>query len=164
MFARYNTTLLEDENGYQFITDEGEVYIAYFTEFTLFDSEQNEVTATSFGFTNKDTSKNRKHDPKVKNTIIYLIKEFFEQQDDSAILYICINNDSMEQNRHITFGRWFNEMNTTFERYSSLGEHAEAGFYCSIIFKNSNPRRLKLIEAFYFTIAYYWRLSENGNH
>jgi len=162
LLTRYDTILLSKGGGYQFTTSDGDVYIAYFTEFTLIDSNQNEILATSFGFANKEGNKSHRHDVKIKNTIIHLIMEFFENQDDAAILYICINNDGRERNRHITFGRWFNEMNKDFERYSSLGEHAKAGFYSSIIFKNTNPRRLKLIESFYFTIAYYWGLGENN--
>lgn len=162
MLARYDTVLLGDGGGYQFTTSDGDVYIAYFTEFTLIDSGQNEILATSFGFANKAGNSGHRYDVKIKNTIVHLIKEFFENQDDAAILYICINNDGRERNRHITFGRWFNEMNSEFERYSSLGEHAKAGFYSSIIFKSTNQRRLKLIEAFYFTIAYYWGLGEEG--
>jgi hypothetical protein len=159
--ARYDTFLLADESGYQFTTSDGDVYIAYFTEFTLIDSDQNEISATSFGFANKGSGQKHQYDVKIKNTIVHLIREFFESQNDAAILYICINNDGRERNRHITFGRWFNEMNNEFERYSSSGEHAKAGFYSSIIFKSTNQRRLKLIEAFYFTIAYYWRLGES---
>jgi hypothetical protein len=119
--ARYDTILLSDGSGYQFTTSGGDIYIAYFTEFTLIDSDQNEILATSFGFVNKGAGKSHRYDVKIKNTIIHLIMEFFENQDDAAILYICINNNGRERNRHITFGRWFNEMNNDFERYSSLG-------------------------------------------
>jgi len=78
LFARYDTHPLPSGSGYQFTTSEGDIYIAYFTEFTLLDSDQNEILATPFGFTNKNTRKTNRFDVPVRNTIVHLIMDFFE--------------------------------------------------------------------------------------
>jgi len=161
--ARYEIILLEDETGYQFTTSSGDVYIAYFTEFIIVDSNQTDIPVTSFSFNCKRNSGLHGHDAMVKNTIVYLIMEFFNHQDDAAILYLCLNSDGKERNRHITFGKWFNEIDLKdeFERYSTLAEHAKTGLYSSILFKKTNPNRLKLIESFYYTISYYLGTTES---
>ena len=161
MSARYEAIASADGLSYEFITSSGDLYVAYFTIFTLLDAGLNEIEVTSFGFTCKRVKGKYRYDIKVKNTIVHLILEFFGRQGDSAILYLYINNDGRERNRHIAFGSWFNEMKSGFERHSSSAEQGKMGFYSSIIFKSNNPYRLKLIESFYFTIGYYWQLDES---
>ncbi|MDR3693028.1 DUF6169 family protein [Mucilaginibacter sp.] len=88
-----------------------------------------------------------------------LSKRFFYDQNDNAILYVCINNDEKARNRHITFCKWYNEFGQSFEKHSSSELHGKLGFYGSILFKKDNPNKQKLIDSFYFTINI-WGLNE----
>lgn len=69
----------------------------------------------------------------LKYTIIHIIETFFYDQNDNAILYVCINNDEKARNRHITFCKWYNEFDQSFEKHSSSEVHGKLGFYGSIL-------------------------------
>ena len=95
MSVRYDVEILADGARYEFITSAGDIYIAYFTEFILLDPFEEELSVASFGFNCKrfDEEKRQRHDGWVKLTIIHIIKEFFNEQTENAILYICMNKD-----------------------------------------------------------------------
>lgn len=160
MSSRYEFEKLSNGAGYKFITSSGDIYIAYFTEFVLLAPTGNDLVVLSFGFTCKrsDNKKHQHYDIKVKQTIIFIIKEFFEEQNENAILYICINNDEKARNRQITFNSWFNEFNVDLEKHNSHESLGSLGFYSSILFKRNNPNKQNLIAAFYFTLEY-WGLN-----
>jgi len=158
--ARYNVELLNEGTAYKFTTSSDDIYIAYFTEFTMLDSDENELTVVSFGFTCKRSGQNRqRYDSKVKHTIVRIINNFFDTQPEDAILYICMTNDGKARNRHITFNNWYHELNNGLEKHSSSSEHGKQGFYASILFKSNNPQKKRLISSFYFTIGY-WGLND----
>lgn len=161
MSARYDVEILADGAGYKFITSSGDIYVAYFTEFVLLDPSEQEVSVVSFGFncSRADENKRRSYDNRIKRTIIHIIETFFYDQNDNAILYLCINNDEKARNRHITFCKWYNEFGESFEKHSSSEVHGKLGFYSSILFKKKNPNKQKLIDSFYFTINI-WGLNE----
>jgi hypothetical protein len=105
--ARYKIEVLKDNAGYKFVTFSGDIYVAYFTEFILLDTAEQDVPIVSFGFTRKraDEGQRHGHDIKVKYTIIQIIKDFFNDQSENVFLYICINNDGRARNRQITFNK-----------------------------------------------------------
>jgi len=155
--AQYEIEPLADKDGYRFITTSGDIYITYFTEFTLLDPSGEDITAMSFGFTcnRADEEKRQHYDSKVKHTLIDIIQTFFNKQDENAILYFCMNNDGKARNRQITFNRWFLEFSENIEKHNSSDAHGKLGFYGSILFKKDNLRKQKLIESFYFTLNYW---------
>jgi len=157
----YEFEKLKNGAGYKFVTSSGDIYIAYFTEFVLLDQSERDISVVSFGFNCKraDEEKRQHFDEKVKQTIIYIIKEFFDEQGENAILYMCMNNDGKARDRHIIFNRWFNEFKEGFEKHNSSEVNGKLGFYGSILLKKGNPDKQKLIDSFYFTINY-WGLDE----
>ena len=157
MSSLYEFEKLKDGAGYRFVTLAGDIYIAYFTEFILLDRSGRDISVVSFGFNCQRANQDKRHpyDSKVKQTIIYIIKEFFDDQDENAILYLCINNDGKARERQIIFNTWYNEFNEDFEKHNSSEVHGKLGFYGSILFKRSNPNKQKLIDSFYFTINYW---------
>jgi hypothetical protein len=100
----------EDGVSYRFVTDSNEPYIIYFSEYYLYSRDGEEINITSFGFdsVNDISPFTRDHDPRIKATIIYAIKDFFARHGDDA----------------------FN-------------------FHSSILIKDTNPQKAKLLEAFY---------------
>jgi hypothetical protein len=160
--ARYDVEILADGAGYKFITSQGDIYIAYFTEFILLDPLEEEISVVSFGFDCKraQVKKKRQHyDDMVKHTIIHIIETFFYDQSENALLYICMNNDGKARNRHIAFNKWYIEFSEGFEKHNSSQALGKLDFYGSILIKKNNPNKRKLIDSFYFTINY-WGLNE----
>ncbi len=159
LLNHYDLSLTADGKAYQFTTDTGEVYIAYFTEFTLGNTNGEDIIITSFGFEKSTASKNEKerYDAKVKATIQFIIKEFFDKFPDSGVLYLCLNNDERARNRHITFSKWFHELGDAYEKYDSPSIYREDGFYSSLVLKSLSSRKKELREAFYHTIEYWMK-------
>lgn len=154
MSAHYEVNRNKDGTSYHFTTSSGNIYIAYFTEFTLQDKNYGEVPILSFGFLCKkiNLEKQQRYDEKIKYTIIYIINEFFRAQPNDAILYLCMNQDGKAKNRHITFDRWFKEAANNLEKHDAPEKSAAQGFYSFIVLKSENLDKQKFIDAFYFTI------------
>jgi Family of unknown function (DUF6169) len=139
-----------DGLSYQFVTSSGNHYIAYFTEFILQEEHGNELPVVSFGFSCKNESK--RHDPKIKNTLIHILNEFFTLNPNQAVFYICVNSDYKARNRYLTFNNWFNEEAIGLDKYEvKVKDSSNLGFYSSIIIKSNNPLKIALKDAFYYT-------------
>ncbi len=91
MPSQYRLTV--DESGYHFRTDSGIKYTAFFTNYSLYDSDGNEHIVYSFGFERDGSYAAKKfefrYDYKIKNTIIKLIGDFFDRHGENALLYFC---------------------------------------------------------------------------
>lgn len=159
MSDRYELTTSEDGLTYQFTTDFGEQYIAYFTEFTLRDFSDMEFMVPMFGFEPRNAGMDkgkRIFDRKIKNTIQYIIQEFFTKNPENSILYLCSQEDEKARQRKVTFSGWFQELDTdTYIKCDSPKELSFDKFYCSIILLKDNPNKDYLISAFYYTINYW---------
>jgi len=142
---------------YQFTTQSGDKYTAWFTEFFLQTQDQNELLIYSFGFecSRNSTESSLRFDTRIKATIQNIIIEFFKKHPNDAILYICSSADGKARNRHITFSNWFNEFGNNFTKCDSQIQYEGNDFYSSIIILNDNPQKDYLIDAFFFTIEYW---------
>ena len=84
------------------------------------------------------------HDPKVEQTILAIIDEFFAERLN-VLLYMCDDSDGREANRNRLFLAWFARHaepgRFTIRAASAVVEGK--GFYAAIIVENRNP----LIEA-----------------
>jgi hypothetical protein len=146
LLSRYN--LSPHKEGYQFTTDSGISYTAYFSEYFLTTAAGEEVIVYSFGFECNEERSDR-YDEKIRNTIVYIIEYFFEQKMEEGLLYVCLTTDGMARHRRITFGRWYKEIKSDIERYDCRERHAREGYYTSILVKSGNTRKDVIIEAFY---------------
>lgn len=157
MSNRYDLIPSEDGLSYQFTTDSGDKYTAYFTTFFLLNEQGEDVEVSSFGFERLKVAQDspNRFDARVKATIQYVLLEFFKKHADRGILYICFQGDGMARNRRITFARWFNDLSDTFTKHDSHIRYAEYDFYSSIIVSNNNPLKDSLIKTFYHTIRYW---------
>jgi len=150
------------KEGYRFTNATGDEYYAYFTSFELQTPYHTTIETVSFGFECKRTDLQAKqvYDESTKKTIIHLIEDYFRLNGDNALLYICLNSDEMARHRSVIFGKWFNEFGDGYERYKSDIKTEKLNFYSSVIVKESNPNKTKLVEAFNFTIDYWFPESQ----
>lgn len=155
MSAPYDIEQADDGTSYKFATTSGLVYVAYFTEFALLDVNNQEVQVVSFGFACDLPDKVKRHDSRVKLTIVHIVEEFFAARSDDALLYMCMDGDGKGRNRYITFGRWFREAGSQLEKYNFASKDPGARFYSSIILNSRNPQKQRIIDAFYYTISYW---------
>ena len=89
------------------------------------------------------------YDPKVEQTILTILQEFFEEHLD-VLLYMCDDSDGREANRNRLFLNWF-QKNADPGRFTIRTAHAtieNKGFYAAIIVENRNPLLESIIEDF----------------
>lgn len=80
------------------------------------------------------------HDPKVEQTILAILDEFFAEHLD-VLLYMCDDSDGREANRNRLFLAWFKK-HAAPERFTIRVASAIVegkGFYAAIIVENRNP-------------------------
>lgn len=127
--------ICSDKGDYLFATDQGINYTISFTEeFPL-------GGCMSYQFCiHNDNHLHGSYDSKISTTIIAIIEEFF-QQNQNVLLYICDTSDNREEVRNRLFIRWFKEYANpnkyTIESANTIIEGQ--GFYSSIIVENRNP-------------------------
>lgn len=103
---------------------------------------------------------NREHkrsplDPKFKLTLIAIIEEFFEQNND-VMLYVTETGDEKQSFRDRLFVRWFN----TYERHNfyyiktAEGKMEGQMNFMAIISRKDNPRLQEVIQEFEDTILF----------
>ena len=95
----YPVTL--DGEEYIFKTDYGIVYAASFKQEFFFDP----IPAYWFDLMNR-SGKASPNDPKVRETVIRILVEFFRANPD-IMLYMCDNANDQQAQRHRLFLRWF---------------------------------------------------------
>lgn len=154
MSNHYN--LISVPGGYEFTTISGDVYLVYFTEFSLLnpDDEQNYIETYSFGFNCKRANPDKRHrfDAKTKATILNILEQYFEEHGEDAFLYICLNTDGLARNRWITFGKWFREIENDYERHQSRIEYGSQHWYSALLVRQDNARKQRYIDAYHFTL------------
>ena len=156
MLSPYNISASSDKKSYEFETSSGDLYLAYFTEFSLTKPDGSELLIVCFGFSCHKaftpTPVKIKYDPKIELTIVFLINSFFKKNDENAILYLCLNNDEKAKYRHRTFNRWFKNLDKDFIKHQIIAND----FYGSILLQKSNPFKEEIISAFKYTVNIYW--------
>lgn len=108
MSLRYNLEITE-KGYYKFTTELGVEYIAFFTEYSIQDSQGNNHKVFSFGFERSGqyiSSKfSNKYDDRIKSTIVFIVREFFKQHGHEALIYSCFQEDEYARHRSIAFSK-----------------------------------------------------------
>ncbi|MCH5306909.1 MAG: hypothetical protein J1E37_02435 [Prevotella sp.] len=94
------------------------------------------------------------HDPKVRDTILAIVNEFFDS-NQQILLYICDTSDGKENSRNRLFLHWFEkhakENRFTIKTANAIVENER--IYTTIIVENSNPKLNAIIKDFEDTAA-----------
>jgi hypothetical protein len=154
LLSLYNLTSVP--GGYEFTTNSGDVYLVYFTEFSLLDPENegSYIETYSFGFDCRRAhpEKKQRFDAATKATILDILKNFFDEHGEDAFLYICLNTDGMARNRRVTFGRWFRELKNDYERHQSHIDYGDQDWYSALLVRQDNPEKQRYIDAYHYTL------------
>jgi hypothetical protein len=95
-----------EDDDFVFATDVGLTYKITFQKHTAFDDLG--YSSFEFGFYPVE-DKTLNYDSRIEDTIVFAIREFFERNPDSILLYVCDSSDGKARHRNILFGRWFNK-------------------------------------------------------
>jgi len=141
-----------DQGFYLFTTDLGLVYTVFFTSYSIDDKDGNSHTVYNFGFDRSGEFTAKKfgfeYDGRIKATIVFIIKEFFQKNDDKTLLYFCYSGDEYSRHRSIIFNRWCNEeLSDDIEHMRKTATYNDEELHGGMLILKSNPLRDLLINA-----------------
>lgn len=134
----------EYENEYHFITD---FNVAYTIEFEQ--EESTDFVAYWFGLINRNGKKSP-NDPKLQQTVVCVIEEFFKTNPD-ILLYMCDTGNHQEAMRARLFLRWFNQYmgrNDFVIRTAEIENEDQRTDYVALIIPKTHPDLDVILEYF----------------
>ena len=139
--------MLSPQGGYIFETEKGIHYTISFEEESSFGG------CDTYQFIiEKRERVHSAHDPKVEQTILAILNQFFIEHLD-VLLYMCDDSDGREANRNRLFLAWFKK-HADPDRFTIRSASAVVegkGFYAAIIVENRNPLLETIIADFEMT-------------
>ena len=142
----YKVTQIPGVNFVSFLTDYGVQYAAGFDK----DDTTMPIAETyQFSIINGNNKKSPR-DPKVRETIISIIEDFFVENQE-VMLYVCETGDGKQSMRNRLFEYWFNHYrknwNIMFLSSSVTDENGIVN-YAGIILRNDHPRLKEIVKEF----------------
>lgn len=146
----YKYTQKEDENPlFTFITDSGVTYILELSTYELGNPFFKNLYSLSFyPVTNINKINKPIDDVKIKTTILNILTEFLENNQQGIIQYICDSSDNRQNSRNRLFNKWFNEVDNR-ESYNKLNlnyETEEIAYNLEFIFSSTSYKIEELKE------------------
>ena len=147
--AAYDVTASEEPNYFEFFTKFDVHYsVGFMKDDSLMQSE-----AYHLIIVNVD-NKRSPNDIGVKDTVLAIIEEFFNQ-NIASLLYICETGDGKQSFRSRLFERWL----STYKKKadftsitSSIVDEEGVTNYATIIIRNDNPQFTDIVSEFTATI------------
>ena len=145
-YLQNHYSISETEEGYQFVTDKGVVYLISFIKYPLPDDNQ-EFSFYSFNI-DRCSAKRGQDDVRVRNTIAFLIDSFFRKHND-ALMCVTDCSDSRQTVRHRLFSSWFNELNDgSLKRIEGMIHIDDVNVFVSLFYKLDNIESNNIISTF----------------
>lgn len=140
--------ICEEENGYSFKTDSGNIYYVTFIKYPVI-SEYLSVDVFMLNIYRADEHNHQNGDNNlVRNTILYIICRFFILHDD-ALITICDIADGRQLCRRRLFNRWFKEFsNGELIKLDATLDVEGCETYASMLFRADLENRASLEKEF----------------
>ena len=139
-----------DEITFRFKSDHGVIFRVGFYNDRLFNI--NEAYHFYISNVNNQPSPN---DPKVLQTVIAVIEEFF-RQEPTVMLYICDPRDHRQAARNRLYLHWFESYinSSEFRLYSESVVYKSVDYYAGLIMRKDNPYCDEVIAAFHDIVGF----------
>ncbi len=141
-------------NSYGFATDNQISYEVKFkpSDYLFEGSLPFAVTAFEFAIEIEENPDNISPplDPKIPHTVAAIFRDFFTNNDEQVIVYICDSSDARQAVRRRKFNQWVEAFkgNEYLKIDAEIVESAKVTYYNSLILKSSHPKRQAIIDAF----------------
>ncbi|MFB2118838.1 DUF6169 family protein [Parapedobacter sp. 2B3] len=150
MLRPYRLKEVEKLN-YQFETDQGIIYTAYFLDYSTVFFDYGQLVDNIYSF-NIDliqgNTKNTLADSRIADTVVEIMKLFFETNDNVAI-YICDSLDNRQLARKRKFDRWFWKYNDgRIIKEDQLAVVDGVSIYNTLLIRKDHQQAALFIEAF----------------
>ena len=139
-----------DALSVSFVTDYGVCYDVGFYVDHLFNLED----AYHFYISNAN-NRPSPNDPKVLQTVIAVIEEFF-RQEPTVMLYICDPRDHRQAARNRLYLHWFESYinSSDYRLYSESVVYKSVDYYAGLIMRKDNPYCDEVIAAFHDIVGF----------
>ena len=138
----YKYTQKEDENPlFTFITDSG---VTYILELSTYEFEnpffKNLYSLSFYPITNISRVNKPIDDVKIKATILNILTQFLESNQQCIIQYICDSLDNRQHSRNRLFNKWFQEANNSkfYHKLNLNYETEEINYNLEFIFSSNS--------------------------
>lgn len=135
----------KEELSYLFVNRDGIKYHVYFTPIYLYYPQ----FPNTYAF-NIEPEDRLPHpmDRRIAMTVVEILRRFFHNIENAMIM-VCDSTDGKEHKRRLLFDYWFNLYNDgTLFKMDASAATSEYEMYLSIYYKETNPYKKQLLEAF----------------
>lgn len=105
----YSSSGKEELAGTIFVTEYGVKYFLYFTEGSGYFPDYPEFDNRIFMFGFKPDQNPKRKDPRVKDTILHFLTQYFKSKPETALIFVCDTSDKRQNTRYKMFDNWFKE-------------------------------------------------------
>jgi hypothetical protein len=141
----------DDNNSYEFISDQGIKYLVYFVNYNSLFSDYPQIADRIFNFNvdvvegDPETSKD---DERVGVTIVEVLKHFFGEVRN-AVIYVCDSSDNRHDARRRKFDLWFWKFDDgSIQKRDGLAILGGVEIYNSILVHKDNDRLEDILTAY----------------
>lgn len=136
-------------SGYEFTTDSGVVYKAYFLDMASYAPHFESVYTFNF---ETDTPA-AGYDGRVADTICTLLCQLFTD-NRNAVVFICDNTDERERGRNRLFQQWYHYLGEiSIDKIDRHCTTTDYDIYSSLLIHQENPKRALIVESFEALVA-----------
>lgn len=134
-----------EELSYLFVNRDGIRYHVYFNPMFLYYPQFPNTYA--FNIEPEDKTPHA-IDRRIAVTIVEILRQFFKNMENAMIM-VCDSTDGKEQKRRLLFDLWFENYNDgSLCKMDASASTPEYDMYLSIYYKEQNPNKKQLLEAF----------------
>lgn len=131
-------------SGYEFTTDSGVVYKAYFLDMSTYAPHFESVYTFNF----ESDSPTSGYDSRVADTICTILERLFAD-NKNAVIVIYDSTDDRERGRNRLFQQWYRCLGEiSIEKIDRHCATPDYDIYSSLLIHQENPKRMLIIESF----------------
>jgi hypothetical protein len=75
-----------------------------------------------------------------------IISNFLIRNPDAILAYVCSDLDGQDRNRHVLFGKWYNQ--SSLKKNFNLLRRMIGDIYCGVIYNKNYPKHDVIEESF----------------
>lgn len=131
-------------------------YFLYFTEGSGYFPDYPEFNSRIFMFGFKPDQNLKRNDPRVKDTILHFLSQYFKSQPETSLIFVCDTADKRQDARYKMFNNWFKEnlkrsSGETAIQKTDISFCDDDNAYCahaSLLVSLDNPQIAHITQAF----------------
>lgn len=151
MAKPYSYTYNKADITFSFTTSNNISYLVYFNDGSVYFENYAELSSDVWIFGFDAAAKNIPTDVRVKETIIEILGNYFDENKDIILMFVCDQSDNKQMNRKRKFNAWFiASQNISIIKLdkSTFDDSGKSGLHVSVMYHIKNRNADKIPTAF----------------